>query len=214
MVINKQAIDYSLYLVTDRDILRGRDFITCVEEALAGGTSILQLREKSVSSRDFYYLALELKDLCQKHHVPFIINDRLDIMLAVDADGLHIGQEDIPVQVARHIIGSDKLLGYSVGSVEEAISGAEWADYLGAGTVFPTNSKSDTGEPIGIAGLQAIKKAVDLPVVAIGGVNKDNLPAVKAAGIDGIAIISAVLGQENIPQASQELLQLWKGSRI
>lgn len=213
MVINKQAIDYSLYLVTDQDILQGRNFLSSVEEALAGGVTLLQLREKNLSSRDFYLLALRLKDLCRQYQVPFIINDRMDIMLAVDADGLHIGQEDIPVEIARRIIGKDKLLGYSVGSVKEAWGGAEYADYLGAGTVFPTNSKSDIGQPIGTEGLQAIRKAVSLPIVAIGGINNENLQAVKASGVDGIAVISAILGRKDIKSASQELLQFWKESK-
>lgn len=212
MALGKQAVDYSLYLVTDQAIMQDRDFLACVEEALAGGVTLLQLREKNLSSRDFYTLALRLKELCQQYRVPLIINDRLDIMLAVDADGLHVGQEDIPVEIARQIIGTDKLLGYSVSNVKEAIYGAGFADYLGAGTVFPTNSKSDTGQPIGREGLEAIKKAVHLPVIAIGGINKENMQAVQASGVDGIAIISAILGQKNIAQASQDLLQQWRGN--
>ncbi len=121
MALDKQAIDYSLYLVTDQDILHGRSFLSCVEEALAGGVTLLQLREKNLSSRDFYALALRIKDLCQQYRVPLIINDRLDIMLAVDADGLHVGQEDIPVEIARQMIGVDKILGYSISNTEEAI---------------------------------------------------------------------------------------------
>ncbi len=210
MALGKQAVDYSLYLVTDQDILQGRDFLLCVEEALAGGVSLLQLREKNLSSRDFFALAVKLKDLCQLYRVPLIINDRMDIMLAVDADGLHIGQEDIPLPMARQIIGADKLLGYSVSSVPEATFGSEFADYLGAGTVYPTNSKNDTGIPIGAEGLQAIKKAVSLPVIAIGGINRENIQEVRAAGADGIAIISAILAQADIKQASQDFLQLWR----
>ncbi len=212
MFLDKQAVDYSLYLVTDQNMLQGRDFLSCVEAALAGGVTLLQLREKNLSSRDFYTVALQLKHLCQPYRVPLIINDRLDIMLAVDADGLHIGQEDMPVNIARQLIGADKLLGYSVSSLEEAVYSAEYADYLGAGTVFPTNSKSDIGQPIGIAGLQAIKRAVGLPVIAIGGINKENVQAVQAAGADGIAVISAILGQNDIVGASQGLLQQWKGN--
>lgn len=210
MGLNKQAVDYSFYLVTDRDVLQGRDFLASVEEALTGGVTLLQLREKNASSREFYELALSLKALCHKYAVPFVINDRLDIMLAVDADGLHIGKEDIPVKIVRQLIGTDKLLGYSVATVEEAIYGAEYADYLGAGTVFPTSSKDDTGQPIGIEGLQAIIKAVDLPVVAIGGINRENINAVQASGVDGIAVISAILAQADITGASQSLLQQWK----
>lgn len=212
MAVNKQTIDYTLYLVTDRDILRGRDFTACVAEALAGGASLLQLREKDLNSRDFYTAALALKDLCRQFQVPLIINDRLDIMLAIDADGLHIGQNDIPLEVARRIIGAEKILGYSVSKIQEAVAGADLADYLGAGTVFPTSSKDDTGTPIGIDGLQAIKSVSALPVVAIGGINMENLADIKAAGADGAAVISAILGREDIQQASRDFLQMWKKS--
>lgn len=212
MAINKNDIDYSLYLVTDQEILQGRDLIPCVEEALMGGVTMVQLREKHLSSRDFYELAVKLKELCRQYHLPLIINDRLDIMLAVDADGLHIGQEDMPVNIARKLIGTDKILGYSVASVKDALYGAAFADYLGAGPVFPTSSKQDTCDPIGIMEMQAIKQAVHLPVVSIGGINRMNLKEVQASGADGIAVISAVLGQENIIAASQDLLQQWRSN--
>ncbi|MGE5415856.1 MAG: thiamine phosphate synthase [Acidobacteriota bacterium] len=210
MAISKNEIDYSLYLVTDRDILRGRDFLVGIEEALAGGVTLLQLREKNLGSRDFYNAAVQVKHLCARYNIPLIINDRLDIMLAVDADGLHIGQDDIPLEIARQLIGPQKVLGYSVSNVEKALYGQTFADYLGAGVVFPTGSKADAGDPIGTDGLNAIASSANIPVVAIGGINLGNLARVKSAGADGISVISAILGQANIKKASQSLLKAWK----
>ena len=135
-------VDYSLYLVTDRDVLQGRNLLDAVAEGIEGGVTLVQLREKGVSSREFYRLALQVKRLVHARGVPLVINDRLDIALAVDADGLHIGQEDLPAPVARKILGPGKLLGLSVSDVQEAVQGEkEGADYLGAGAVFPTASK-------------------------------------------------------------------------
>lgn len=210
MDLTKKNIDYSLYLVTDQEILLGRDLLSCVQEALAGGVTVVQMRGKNLSGRDFYELAVKLKELCRQYHVPFIINDRLDMMLAVDADGLHIGQEDLPANIARRLIGTNKILGYSAANADEALCGAAFADYLGAGPVFPTGSKHDAGEPIGTLGLQAIKQAVPLPVVAIGGINRDNLQEIHFSGADGIAVISAILGQDNIAAASRALVKQWR----
>lgn len=204
-------VDYSLYLVTDRSILKGRDLFQAVEEAIAGGVTLVQLREKNISSLDFYTIALKMKELVNSYNVPLIINDRLDIALAVDADGLHVGQEDLPPAVARKLLGPEKILGYSVGNPEQARRGErDGADYLGAGTVFPTGSKADTGEPIGPEGLRAIKQAVAIPVVGIGGIGISNLEEVKAAGADGISLISAILGSNDIEAASRQLINLWR----
>ena len=204
-------VDYSLYLVTDRSILKGRDLFQAVEEAIAGGVTLVQLREKNISSFDFYTIALKMKELVNSYNVPLIINDRLDIALAVDADGLHVGQEDLPPAVARKLLGPEKILGYSVGNPEQARRGErDGADYLGAGTVFPTGSKADTGEPIGPEGLRAIKQAVAIPVVGIGGIEISNLEKVKAAGVDGISLISAILGSNDIEAASRQLINLWR----
>jgi thiamine-phosphate pyrophosphorylase len=210
MGIKKQEIDYSLYLVTDRNILRGKNFIKSIEEALLGGTTLLQLREKNMESGEFYNIALEVKKIAGKYDVPLIINDRLDIMLAVDADGLHIGQKDLPLDVTRNIIGKNKILGYSVKNVEQALYGQKFADYLGAGSVFATATKADIGKPIGIKGLKKIQSAVTIPVVGIGGINKNNIEDLKAAGIAGISLVSAVLGAEDIQKAAQEIKKLWK----
>ena len=204
-------VDYSLYLVTDRSILKGRDLFQAVEEAVEGGVTLVQLREKNISSLDFYTIALKMKELVNSYNVPLIINDRLDIALAVDADGLHVGQEDLPPAVARKLLGPEKILGYSVGNPEQARRAERnGADYLGAGTVFPTGSKADTGEPIGPEGLRAIKQAVAIPVVGIGGIGISNLEKVKAAGVDGISLISAILGSNDIEAASRQLINLWR----
>ncbi len=206
-------VDYRLYLVNDRKILGTRNLIQSIAEALEGGVTILQLREKELSSLDFYHLAVQMKELAHSYQVPFMINDRLDIALAVDADGLHIGQEDLPLTVARKLLGPDKILGYSVSTLEEALYGEQnGADYLGAGPVFWTGSKTDIGEPIGLACLQKINQAVSIPVVGIGGIKTANLPAVKSTGIDGVSLISAILGQEDIENAARNLLNLWNAS--
>lgn len=205
------SIDYSLYLVTDRSILKGEDIFSATEKALRGGVTLVQLREKEISSLDFYNLALKMKDLVNSYNVPLIINDRLDIALAVDADGLHIGQEDLPLTIARRLLGPSKILGYSVSNIEEAIFGEEnGADYLGAGPVYPTGSKSDAGNPIGAEGLQKIKERVSIPVVGIGGIGTGNITEVKRTGIDGVSLISAILGSKDIEGTSRALITKWR----
>jgi thiamine-phosphate pyrophosphorylase len=206
-------LDYRLYLVTDRQILKGRDLPAAVEEALQGGVTMLQLREKGASSREFYQLAVRLLQLAHSYHVPLIINDRLDIALACGADGLHVGQGDLQLEVARRLLGHGKILGYSVSTVQEALEGERLgADYLGAGSVFPTGSKDDAGEPIGVDGLRRIKQAVAIPVVGIGGIGLSNLPQVKQSGVDGVSLISAILGREDPGAAAGELTAAWRGA--
>lgn len=204
-------VDYSLYLVTDRGILKGRDLFRAVEDAIKGGVTLVQLREKDITSRDFYHIALKIKEVVHYHHIPLIINDRLDIALAADADGLHIGQDDLPLKIARKLLGPGKILGYSVSNAEEARFGEQnGADYLGAGTVYPTGSKADIGELIGADGLRKIKQSVSIPVVGIGGIGMSNLEEVKASGIDGISLISAILGSDDIEGTSRSLINLWR----
>ncbi|WP_161821392.1 thiamine phosphate synthase [Sporotomaculum syntrophicum] len=202
--------NYSLYLVTDRAILEGRDLYHAVEAALQGGVTLVQLREKHTSSRDFYQIALGLKDLTCKYQVPLLINDRLDIALAVDADGIHIGQEDLPLQVVREMLGPQKIVGYSVANIEEAVYGERnGADYLGAGPVYATQTKSTPIEPLGVEGLRSIKEAVSIPVVGIGGINVRNVSQVRRSGVDGISVVSAILGSFNPANASRELYTAW-----
>jgi thiamine-phosphate pyrophosphorylase len=207
------AVDYTLYLVTDRGILGDRDLFTAVEEALKGGVTMLQLREKTASSRDFYQLAVRMKELAAAYQVPLIIDDRLDIALAADAGGLHVGQDDLPVAVARRILGPGKILGYSVSTVEEAIYGEQnGADYLGAGPVYATGSKADAGSPIGIDGLRQIKQSVAIPVVGIGGVGEANILDVKRTGVDGASVISAIMGSRDLKRAAGALIAAWRQS--
>lgn len=203
-------VDYSLYLVTDRGILGDRDFFKAVEAAIKGGVTVVQLREKDISSLDFYNIAVKLKELVHRYNVPLIINDRLDIALAVDADGLHIGQSDLPVEVARRLLPG-KILGYSVSNVEEARYGQKnGADYLGAGAVYATGSKADAGNPIGVEMVRKIKQSVALPVVGIGGIGLSNIEEIKTAGIEGVSIISAILGSPDIEGTSRRLINLWR----
>lgn len=204
-------VDYSLYLVTDRNILQGRDLFKAVEDAIKGGVTLVQLREKDISSLDFYNIAVKLKKLTNHYDVPLIINDRLDIALAADADGLHIGQDDLPLQVARQLLGPDKILGYSISNLEQAVYGEKnGADYLGAGAVYPTGSKADVGTPIGTPGLKRIKQQVSIPIVGIGGIGLSNLEEVKQTGIEGISLISAILGNQDIEGTSRALINLWR----
>lgn len=203
-------IDLTLYVVTDRDILKGRDLCKSIEESIKGGATVVQLREKDISSLDFYKIAMEVKEVTSKYNVPLIINDRLDIALACDADGLHIGQGDLPLEIARKLLGQDKIIGVSVRTVEEGLKAKETgADYLGVGAIYPTGSKDDA-TLIGIGRLKQIKENVNLPIVAIGGISKNNCREVIRAGADGIAVISAVFGQEDILKASKELKSLVK----
>ncbi|MFA6808728.1 MAG: thiamine phosphate synthase [Eubacteriales bacterium] len=200
--------DYSLYLVTDRGFIGSRELSLCVEEAIQGGTTMVQIREKIASSRKFYKEALKIKDICKKYRVPFIVNDRMDIALAVDADGLHLGQDDLPIEIARNYFGKDKIIGISVSSVEEAVlAEKQGANYLGAGAVFPTGTKADANY-VSPEKLKKITDAVSIPVVAIGGINASNALQVMAGGIDGISVVSAILGRADILQASRELRSL------
>lgn len=206
----KNNIDYTLYLVTDRDVLKGRDLCEAIEASIKGGVTLVQLREKDISSLDFYNLAMAVKKITDKHNVPLIINDRIDIALAVDAAGVHVGQNDIPTKVARKIIGEEKILGISAATLEEAkLAEAEGADYLGIGAVFLTDTKKDA-RSVSIELLGEIKKSLTVPVVGIGGINEDNAELLKESKIDGIAVVSAILGKENIEQAAKDMLAKFK----
>ncbi len=201
----KHNINYGIYLVTDRDALKGKDLIRTLEEAIAGGVTVVQLREKNATSLEFYQIATQVKALTAKHGIPLIINDRLDIALAVDADGVHVGQSDLPASVARKIMGAHKLVGVSTANLEEALKAqAEGADYIGVGALFPTNTKTDT-RWVTLEQLKDIKKALNIPVVGIGGIQKDNVGAVGETGIDGVAVASAILAADSVKEAAVEL---------
>lgn len=194
----KAQPDYSIYLVTDDACLQGRALIDCVREALEGGVTLVQYRAKTASSAEMYAEALQLKALCDSFNVPLIINDRLDIAMAVGAAGVHLGQDDLPCAAARRILGEDYLIGVSAHNPAEAKAALQsGADYLGCGAVFGTATKADV-KKLGTDGLAAICKAKGLPVVGIGGVTADNYREVRAAGADGAAIVSGILAQPDI----------------
>ena len=180
-----------------------------VEQAILGGCGIVQLREKNCSTREFIHIAQKVKAVTERYHIPFIINDRVDIALAVDADGVHVGQKDMPCAMVRRLLGQDKIIGVSAHNKEEAMEAeAEGADYLGVGAIYSTNTKEDAGviAPKDFASLRA---AVKLPIVGIGGVNKDRLDYVKSLGADGMAVVSAVISAKDIQGAAKELVDLW-----
>lgn len=194
----KAQPDYSIYLVTDDGCLQGRELLDCVREALEGGVTLVQYRAKTASSAEMYDEALQLKALCDSFNVPLIINDRLDIAMAVGAAGVHLGQDDLPCAAARRILGEDYIIGVSAHNPAEARAALLCgADYLGCGAVFGTATKADV-KKLGTDGLAAICKAKGLPVVGIGGVTADNYREVRAAGADGAAIVSGILAQPDI----------------
>lgn len=204
-------VDYSLYLITDRTLVGSKEFYTSIRDALEGGVTLLQVREKDASVQDFYNIGLNLKKIAREYRVPLIVNDRVDIALALDADGVHVGQGDLPPAVIRRIIGPNKILGYSVSNLEQARAGERLGvDYLGAGPVYATGSKADASSPIGLNVLKNIKESVSIPVVGIGGIGLANLAEVKDTGIDGISVISAILSQEDPGRAARELGDLWR----
>ncbi|KGM94548.1 thiamine-phosphate synthase [Clostridium novyi A str. 4552] len=203
------AVDYKLYLITDRSFLNGRSLAECVEDAIKSGVTLVQVREKNISTRDFYNIAKEVQEVTTKYNVPLLINDRIDIALAINADGVHLGQSDMPIELARKILGKDKIIGISAGNVEEAIEAEKaGADYVGLGAVFFTGTKKDIDEPIGLAGLKEITDNITIPSVAIGGINKENAKSVLETGVNGISVISAILKNDNIKKAAQTLANI------
>lgn len=210
----KSTYDYRLYLVTDRELMSSPTLAQGVEQALAGGCTMVQLREKSASTREFYETAQEIKDITRRYQVPLIINDRLDIALAIDAAGLHIGQDDLPIAAARRLLGPDKLLGVSVGSLAEAKQAlADGADYLGVGAMYATATKTDA-TVVPPEELAAIRRNISLPIVIIGGVNQQTLPRFYGTGIDGAAVVSAILSQPDIRTAAATLKEMTRYLKI
>lgn len=194
-----------LYAVTDRSWLHGRTLKEQVKEALDGGVTFLQLREKHIDSGLFLQEAQELKELCKQYQVPFVINDDVELALKVDADGVHVGQSDMEAGDVRKKLGKDKIIGVSAQTVEQAVMAEKHgADYLGVGAVFPTSSKDDAQE-VDYETLKAICQAVQIPVIAIGGINTQNVDRLKGSGICGVAVISAIFAQEDIKEAAKEL---------
>lgn len=208
----KPDIDYTLYLCTDRNLMTTETIEESVELAIKGGVSVVQLREKDCTSREFYQLARTVKTITDAYEVPLLINDRVDIALAVGADGVHLGQKDIPVRAARNLLGADKIVGATANTIE--LAEEAWqsgADYLGVGDIFGTTTKSDT-KHITLEELKAIRAAVQIPVVAIGGVNEENISLLRETGIEGAAVISAVVGQKDITAAAERLILNFRGA--
>ena len=199
--------DLTLYAITDRHWLNGETLKSQVEKALKGGATMIQIREKDLDEKDFLLEAEELLALCRSYNVPFIVNDNVELAVKVGADGVHVGQSDMNARDVRALIGNDKILGVSTQTVEQALFAQECgADYLGVGAVFPTGSKDDA-EVLDRKTLMDICKAVSIPVVAIGGITKDNVRELKGTGIAGISVISAIFAQKDIQNATAELLK-------
>ena len=189
-------------------MLKDIDLLTAIEQAILGGVTLVQLREKNLTSLELYNTALQVKRITDAYDVPLIINDRLDIMMAVDAAGVHLGQKDLPARIARNLIGSNKILGISTATVEEAIlAQQEGADYIGVGALFGTATKDNT-RPVTVELLKQIKESVSIPVVAIGGIKASNVALLKPANIDGVAVVSDILAKEYIKSAAQEIRKL------
>ena len=207
--MKKEDIDYSVYLVTDRRDKTDEEFLNIIEEAIKGGTTIVQLREKTASTKEFYDLALKVKEITSRYGVPLLINDRIDIALAVGSEGVHIGQDDMPADIAREIIGEDKILGVSASTVEEAKKAEiDSADYIGSGAVFPTSTKDDA-DSVSKEELKKIIDSIDIPVVAIGGITVENAHTLKGSGIAGFSVVSAIMSAEDPKEASGKLKEIY-----
>lgn len=201
----KPIIDYTLYLVTDRRIMTAPTIEEAVEKAIRGGCTLVQLREKEASAREFHEYAVRVKRVTDSHAVPLIVNDRADIAVAVDAAGVHVGQSDLPLAAARKIVGPNRIVGVSATNFEEARLAAEGgADYLGVGAMYATGTKAEA-ETTPFADLRRIRAAFAIPIVAIGGVNMATLPSFRRLGLDGLAVVSAILAEDDIERAARTM---------
>ena len=201
-------IDLSLYLVTDKsdDVEK---FLNTLEESIKGGVSVVQIREKTADTLDFYNLALKVKKITTKYNVPLIINDRVDVALAIDADGVHVGQSDMPCDITRKLVGPNKIVGVSAATIDEAKKAEkDGADYIGTGAVFPTATKDDAPK-ITIKNLKEIVGSINIPVVAIGGITLDNAHELTDTGIEGFSVVSAIMSSENPKKSAEKLLNIF-----
>lgn len=205
MKLNKSLL---LYAITDRHWLNGKTLYSQVELALKGGATMIQIREKDLDENTFLKEAEQIQSLCAKYCVPFIVNDNVELAVKIGADGVHVGQSDMAAKDVRALIGKDKILGVSAQTVKQALEAQKCgADYLGTGAVFPTGSKDDA-QVLGVQTLKEICSAVNIPVVAIGGISKDNILELKKSGIAGVSVISAIFAQNDIVAATAELKSL------
>lgn len=203
-------IDYSLYLVTNRENKSKENFLKIIEESIKGGVTLIQLREKTVSTQEFFNIATNVKEITKKYNVPLIINDRIDIALAIDAEGVHIGQDDMPTKIARKIIGPNKILGVSAHNLKEAKKAEEnGANYLGVGAIFTTTTKDDAND-VSIKTLKRITESVDIPTVAIGGINLENANQLKNTKIAGFSVVSAIMEAKEPKIASKKLKEIYE----
>ena len=201
--------DYTLYVCTDRDLMSSATVEESVEKAILGGAGVIQLREKDVPGKVFYETAVGVKAVTSRYGIPLIVNDRIDIAMAVGAEGVHVGQSDMPCRAVRELVGPDMIVGVSASSVEEAAQAEkDGADYLGVGAMNPTGTKRDADD-VSIETLMEIRKAVSVPIVIIGGINMNTAPRYKGMGIDGIAVVSAVVSAPDPRRAAEELKALW-----
>ncbi len=199
-----------LYVIIDTQALKGRSHVEAATQAILGGAKTIQLRDKLLSKKELLPIAQNLKKLCAEHNVLFIINDYLDLVLAADADGLHLGQGDLPIKIARKLLPIDKITGISTTTVDQAVAAeSEGADYIAVGSIYPTPSK-ETAKVVGLDRLSQIRQAVTLPLVAIGGITRDNVREVITAGANSVAIISAILQAEDIEAAARQIVDKLK----
>lgn len=200
--------DYSLYLVTDRYLSLGRSSAEVVEKAVAGGVCCVQLREKELPTRTFIDEAKKLLGLLRPLGIPLIVNDRVDVALAAGADGVHLGQNDMHIRDARALVGEDCIIGISAESLDDAVCAErDGADYIGISPVFSTATKKDISEPLGLGGVALIREKVNLPLVGIGGISKDNAAAVVRHGADGVAVVSAIVSAPCPETSAREILE-------
>ncbi|MCI7291678.1 MAG: thiamine phosphate synthase [Methanobrevibacter woesei] len=202
-------LDLSLYLVTDKRNKTDEEFLEIIEEAIKGGTTVVQIREKEGETLDFYNLALKVKEITSKYNVPLIVNDRIDVALAIKSEGVHIGQTDMPADVARSLIGNEMILGVSASTVKEARKAEkDGADYIGTGAVFPTATKDDAPS-ITKDDLKEVTGSINIPTVAIGGITLENASELAGTGIAGISVVSAIMNSEDPKTASENLLKIY-----
>lgn len=208
------AIDYSLYLVTDRNLCGSQSLLSVVDEAVAGGVSCVQLREKDLDSRQFVEQAKALQKVLQPLCIPLIINDRVDVALASGAAGVHLGQSDMHIRDARPLLGDSVIIGISAESVEDAVAAeGDGADYIGISPVFSTSTKKDIAQPLGLAGVSRIRELVQIPLVGIGGISEHNAAEVIHHGADGVAVVSAIVSADSPTRASASILEQVKRGR-
>lgn len=201
--------DFDLYLVTDRSQTQGRDLLWVLERALDGGLKAIQLREKDLGGKELFLVTEAARKLTQPYHARLLINDRVDVALAVDADGVQLGKASIPIETARKLLGPQKMIGASTHSPQEAVEAEQGdADFVLFGPVYFTSSKASYGAPQGLAALKKIVEKISLPVYAIGGINRENIDEVKSSGIRGVALISAVMSASDPTEATREILRL------